>query len=84
MLFSADVFLLLLMSSLYLVILFANSATALMLIAPSTFFGMIALKLNGAVKCLHFPFHQRCHLTAREVVCCFPENFQVAVVGNNL
>ncbi len=49
MLFAADVFLLLLMSSLYLVSFLVKSADALTLIAPSTLFGMIPFKLNGYV-----------------------------------
>ncbi len=64
MLFSVDVFLLLQMSSLYLVILFVNSATTLMLmlIVPSTFFGMIALKLNGSVNIFAFSFPSKMSL----------------------
>ncbi len=52
MLFSADVFLLMLMSSLYFVIFLVKSSTELSLRGPFTDFGMIAFMLNCSVNML--------------------------------
>ncbi len=41
---------------------YINFATALMLIALSTFFGMIALKLNGSVNIFAFSFPSKMSL----------------------
>jgi hypothetical protein len=55
MLFSADVFLLMLMSSLYFVIFLVKSSTALLLRGPFTVFGMIAFMLNYSININSLP-----------------------------